>query len=120
MKKLVVFYLLCCVLSSMAYNHKPRREARRVKILIEKVNFKLDSLIQMEPYEVIKGRRYYRFCGGVLTPNSDTTIMGAFGGLDRIHFTSHNGEIMFSEIDETGRCYEKTLEQLLFALGKEW
>lgn len=119
MKKLLVFGILFLFLFFSGFTENTKKKSRRVKALIEKIDLRLDSIIQTQVYETIQGHKYHRFNRGVLTANSGD-ISGVFIIKDRVHFTSHNGEIVFSGIDETGRCYRKTLEQFLFALEEPW
>lgn len=117
-KMMVVFFLLFVCFSG--FNQDKKKKSRKVRNLTEKIDAKLDSITRTPVFETIKGKEYYRFSHGVLNVVNDS-ILGVFILNERIHFTSHNGEIVFFEMDETtGRCYKKTLEQLLFTLEKEW
>lgn len=116
MQKIAIFVALLFILFSIVSAETPTKESKKVKALIEKVNSRLDSIIQNQPYETIQGDKYYRFKEGVFTVQLDTMIIGAFSMIDRIHFTSHNGVILFTGINEKGKSFEKTLEQLLFSL----
>lgn len=131
MKNLALFGLLFLFLSFsvIAENSRKNKKTKKIQNLTEEISFKLDSILQTQAYETIQGREYYRFQNGVLTAFPDS-ISGAFILTDsisevfilthRIYFTSHNGEITFSCIDETGRVYRETLEQFLFALQGRW
>lgn len=119
MKKIAVFGILFLFLCFSGFTENTKKKSKRVKALIEKIDLRLDSMVHTQVYETIQGHKYYRFDHGVLTIISDT-ISGVFITTDRIHFKSHNGEILFSGIDEKGKIYRKTLEQLLFCLEELW
>lgn len=120
MKKSAVILLLSLFVCFSGFNQDKKKKSRKARNLTEKIETRLDSIIRTPVFETIQGREYYRFSNGVLEVVNTNSISGVFILNDRIYFSSHNGEIVFSEMDETGRCYEKTLEQLLFALEKEW
>ena len=120
MKNIAGILLLSLFVCLSGFNQGKKKKSRKTRNLTEKIEIRLDSVVKTPAYETIKGIEYYRFSRGVLKVIKPDSISGVFILNDRIHFTSHNGAIVFSEIDETGRFYEKTLEQLLFSLEEKW
>lgn len=120
MKKLAVILLLTLCICFSGFTENTKKKSRKNKVLLGKIEMRLDSILQTQVYETINGHKYHRFSHGVLTSIPDTIVGVFIVEQERSHFKFYDRGIFFSDIKQKRKIYRRELKQLLGVLKEPY